>query len=83
MEEAIAVLAEFKLDEMFLLKRTLHEEAIVKLLQWKTRQIRRENPEIGEDGKPVDDEEKSQEWKQGPNTMQDMVLCQQLFKNGG
>lgn len=82
MEEVIAILAEFRLDEMNLIKYTLHEEAIATLLKWKTRQVKRQNQEVDEDGKLV---QKAQEpkVKEGPNTVQDLALCQQLFTSGG
>jgi hypothetical protein len=75
MEEAIVVLADFKPSEVQFIKRTLHEEAIVKLFEWKTRHAKRQNPEVDEDGNPA----VKQGGMKGNNTANDLALCMQAF----
>jgi hypothetical protein len=72
MEEAITILADFKLSEINLIKNTLHEDAIVKLMNWKVRQMKRQYQDVDEDGKP-------KQTKKSVNTNNDLLLVTQLF----
>lgn len=75
MEEAITVLADFRPSEIQFIKRTLHEEAIIQLLKWKTRHAKRQYPEIDEDGNPIS---KPPPMK-GANTVNDLLLATRAF----
>lgn len=79
MEELIAILCEFDAERMYLMKRTIHEEGIIELMRWKVRQIKRENPEIDEEGNIVESKPKK---RKGSNTIDDLMLASQVFAKG-
>ena len=79
MEELIAILCEFDVDRINLMKRTVHEEGIIELMRWKTRQIQRENPELDEEGNIV---ERKPNGKKGLNTIDDLMLASKVFAKG-
>lgn len=78
MEELIGILCEFDAGRMYVMKRTVHEEGIIELMRWKVRQIKRENPEIDEEGNIVEQKPK----KKGTNTIDDLLLASQVFAKG-